>query len=117
MACRGAERRPEHEEVIQLITGYQRLLLSNPPVDGDAANNKSIVVVFTDLPAAQAKDFIGGALERIRIPSYVNDGLVMGPFYEGNDGTAIYSPNFRPFTSPVPFLLMSARSSATGSSS
>jgi hypothetical protein len=30
----------------------------------------------------------------------------MGPFYEGNDGTAIYNPNFRPFTSPAPFLLM-----------
>jgi hypothetical protein len=30
----------------------------------------------------------------------------MGPFYEGNDGTAIYNTNFRPFTSPVPFLLM-----------
>ena len=23
-----------------------------------------------------------------------------------DDGTAIYNPNFRPFTSPVPFLLM-----------
>ena len=30
----------------------------------------------------------------------------MGPFYEGNEGTAIYNPSFRPFTSPVPFLLM-----------
>ena len=30
----------------------------------------------------------------------------MGPFYEGNEGTAIYNPNFRPFTSPVPSLLM-----------
>jgi hypothetical protein len=30
----------------------------------------------------------------------------MGPFYEGNDGMALYSPSFRPFTSPVPFLLM-----------
>ena len=93
-------------ELIQLIKGYQRLLLSSQPVDGEAASNKSIVVVFADLPAAQAQDFIGGALERIGIPSYVDDGLVMGPFYEGNDGTAIYNPNFRPFTSPVPLLLM-----------
>jgi hypothetical protein len=31
---------------------------------------------------------------------------VIGPFYEGNDGTAIYNPNFRPFTAPVPSLLM-----------
>ena len=93
-------------DVIQLITGYQRLLLANPPVDGDAASNKSIVVVFTDLPAAQAKDFFGGVLQQIGVPSYVDEGLVMGPFYEGNEGTAIYNPNFRPFTSPVPLLLM-----------
>jgi hypothetical protein len=30
----------------------------------------------------------------------------MGGFYEGNEGTAIYNASFRPFTSPVPFLLV-----------
>ena len=93
-------------EIIQLIDSYKRLLLAAQPVDGDDANYKSIVVVFTDLPAAQAKDFFSGVLQQIGVPSYADDGLVMGPFYEGNDGTAIYNPNFRPFTSPVPFLLM-----------
>jgi len=93
-------------DVINLINGYKRLLLAAQPVDGDDANNKSIVIVFTDLPAAQAKDFFSGVLQQIGVPSYVDDGLVMGPFYEGNDGTAIYNPNFRPFTSPVPLLLM-----------
>jgi hypothetical protein len=93
-------------DVIQLIEDYKRLLLAAQPVDGDDANYKSIVVVFTDLPAAQAKDFFSAVLQQISVSSYVDDGLVMGPFYEGNDGTAIYNPNFRPFTSPVPFLLM-----------
>jgi hypothetical protein len=93
-------------DVIGLIDGYKRLLLAAQPLEGADANNKSIVVVFTDLPAARAKDFFGGALQQIGVPSYVDDGLVMGPFYEGNDGTAIYNANFRPFTSPVPFLLM-----------
>ncbi len=93
-------------DVIQLIDGYKRLLLAAQPLDGDAADYKSIVVVFSDLPASQAKDFFGAVLQQIAIPSYVDDGLVMGPFYEGNDGTAIYNPNFRPFSSPVPFLLM-----------
>src|SRR5262249_30996922 len=68
---------------------YKRLLLAAQPVDGDDANYKSIVVVFTDLPAAQAKDFFSGVLQQIGDPSYADDGLVMGPFYEGNDGTAI----------------------------
>ena len=93
-------------DVIRLIDGYKRVLLAAQPLDGDDANYKSIVVVFTDLAAGDAKEFFGGLLQQIAVPSYVNDGLVMGPFYEGNDGTAIYNPNFRPFTSPVPFLLM-----------
>src|SRR5262245_8900561 len=50
-------------KVIQLINNYKRLLLDAQPVDGDDANNKSIVVVFTDLPAAQAKDFFNGVLQ------------------------------------------------------
>ena len=93
-------------EIIQLIDSYKRLLLAAQPVDGDDENYKSIVVVFTDLPAAQAKDFFSGVLQQIGVPSYADDGLVMGPFYEGNDGTAMYNPNFRPFTSPVPLLAM-----------
>jgi hypothetical protein len=93
-------------DVIQLIDSYKRLLLAAQPVNGDDANNKSIVVVFTDLPAAKAKDFFNGVLQQIAVQFYADDGLVMGPFYEGNDGTALYNPNFRPFRSPVPLLLM-----------
>jgi uncharacterized protein DUF6875 len=103
-AERSAGRRTQ--DVIQLIDGYKRQLLAAQPVDGDKANYKSIVVVFTDLPAAQAKDFFSRVLQQISVPSYAEDGLVMGPFYEGNDGTAIYNPNLRPFTSPVPLLLI-----------
>jgi hypothetical protein len=40
------------------------------------------------------------------VPSYVEDGLVMGGFYEHHEGTAVYNRGFRPFRSPVPFLLM-----------
>jgi hypothetical protein len=31
---------------------------------------------------------------------------VLGGFYESNEGSAIYNPGLRPFTAPVPFLLM-----------
>jgi hypothetical protein len=93
-------------DVVNLIDNYKRLLLAARPVEGDDPNNKSIVVIFTDLPAVQAKDFFGDILQQIAVRSYVDDGLVMGPFYEGNDGVALYNPNFRPFTSPVPFLLI-----------
>lgn len=93
-------------EVIQLIQGYQRQLLAAQPHDGIGGDHKSILIVFTDLQAGDAKPFFEGALQQIGLSSYADLGLVMGPFYEGNDGTAIYNVNFRPFTSPVPFLLM-----------
>jgi len=93
-------------DLIGVINGYQRRLFESEPVEGDAANLKSIFIVFPDLPAARAKDFFAGALDQIAVPSYVEDGLVMGPFYEGNEGTAIYNPDFRPFQSPVPSFLM-----------
>ena len=60
----------------------------------------------TDLAADRAEDLIGDVLEQLGVPSYLQQGLVLGEFYEGNEGTAIYNASFRPFTSPVPFLLM-----------
>ena len=93
-------------DVIQIVERYKNLLLQAEPRDGEGAKYKSISVVFTDLPAAQAKDFFNAVLQQIGVSSYVDQGLVMGPFYDGNEGAAIYNPSFKPFTSPVPFLLM-----------
>jgi hypothetical protein len=36
----------------------------------------------------------------------MEDGILFGPYYEGNMGTAIYNSSFRPFQSPVPFLFV-----------
>jgi hypothetical protein len=93
-------------DVVQLINGYKTQFLHAQPIDGDGANYKSIVVVFTDLSADRAKGLFDDVLEPLAVPSYVEDGLVMGGFYESNEATAIYNRSFRPFTPPVPFLLM-----------
>ena len=93
-------------EVVELVEDYQRLFLNAQPTDGDDAKYKSFVVVFTDLPETDASQFFGEVLECVAIPSYVKDGFMMGGFHEGNEGTTIYNTGFRPFTSPVPFLLM-----------
>jgi hypothetical protein len=93
-------------EVVQLMNGYKTQFLHTPPIDGDGANHKVIVVVFTDLPADRARGLFGEVLQQLAVPSYVEDGVLFGPFYEGNKGTAIYNENFRPFESPVPFLFV-----------
>ncbi len=93
-------------DVVELINGYQRLFLDAQPTDGDDANYKVIVVVFTDLSADRAQGVFDDVLQHLAVPSYVEDGIVFGPFYEGHEGTAIYNSSFRPFRSPVPFLFV-----------
>ena len=91
--------------VVDLMNGYKRRLLESGdgPTDGDSTNYNVIVVVLTDLPAERAGGVLDEVLEHIAVPSYVEDGIVFGPFYDGNQATAIYNKGFRPFQSPVPF--------------
>jgi hypothetical protein len=93
-------------DVVELMKGYQKLFLDAHPTDGDDANHKVIVVVFSDLPADRAQGVFDDVLQHLAVPSYVEDGIVFGPFYEGHEGTAIYNSSFRPFRSPVPFLFV-----------
>ena len=103
---------PEHvadlplPEVIELMRGYQSLFLDTGPVEGDDAQYKTIIVVFTDLPADRAPGVFDGVLDVLATPSYESEGILFGPFFEGNEGTALYNPDFRPFQSPVPFLFI-----------
>jgi hypothetical protein len=93
-------------EVVELMSGYKRLLLDTRPTEGDDVIYNVIVVVFTDLPAERAQGVFDEVLEQLAIPSYAEDGILFGPYYEGNEGTALYNPSFRPFQSPVPFLFV-----------
>jgi hypothetical protein len=99
-----ADRGVSH--VVELMNGYQRLFLEAEPTSGDDANYKVIVVVFTDLSADRAHGVFDAVLQQLAVRSYVQDGIVFGPFYEGHEGTAIYNSSFRPFSSPVPFLFV-----------
>ena len=92
--------------VVELMSGYTRRFLDAQPTDGDDAQYKAIVVVFTDLPADRAQGLFGDVLEQLAVPSYAEGGIVFGPFYDGNEGTALYNSSFRPFQSPVPFLFV-----------
>jgi hypothetical protein len=92
--------------VVELMNGYKSLFLDAQPTDGDETNYKVIVVVFTDLPADRAQGVFGDVLQHLAVPSYAEDGILFGPFYEGNEGAAIYNSGFRPFQSPVPFLFV-----------
>jgi hypothetical protein len=92
--------------VVELMEGYKDLFLNTQPINGDNAVSKTIVVVFTDLSAGRAQGVFGDVLQQLAVPSYADHGNLFGPFYEGNEGTAIYNSSFRPFQSPVPLLFV-----------
>jgi uncharacterized protein DUF6875 len=93
-------------DVAGLVRGYTRLFLQTQPTGGGDATYKVIVVVFTNVPADRAQGVFDGVLQHLAVRSYADDGILFGPYYEGNQGTAIYNPRFRPFQSPVPFLFV-----------
>jgi hypothetical protein len=96
----------ELPDVVELVSGYKRRFLDAEPAAGEDANYKVIVVVFTDVSAERARGVFDDVLEQLAVPSYADDGVVFGPFYEGHEGTAIYNDSFRPFQSPVPLLFV-----------
>ena len=87
------------------MDGYKRRLQEAEPTDCDV-NYNVIAVVFTDLAADRAQAVFADVFQQLAVPSYVEDGVLFGPYYEGNEATAIYNPSFRPFESPVPFLFV-----------
>jgi hypothetical protein len=93
-------------EVVELMRGYKKLLLDIRPTDGDDLVYNVIVVVFSDLPADRAQSVFDDVLRDLAVRSYVEDGILFGPYYEGNEGTALYNSSFRPFQSPVSFLFV-----------
>jgi hypothetical protein len=92
-------------DAVDLVHRYQKVFLNAQPMDSESIY-KSIVVVFTDLSPDRADEFFDDVLQDLGVRSYEDDGLVMGALYEGNEGPAIYNRRFRPFISPVPFLLI-----------
>ena len=92
--------------VADLMQAYRRLLLDTAPPGADVAMYSTIIVVFPDLPAERAGQLFGEVLGQIGEAAFEEEGIIFGPFFEGNDGTAIYNSEFRPFQSPVPFIFV-----------
>ena len=85
---------------------YKGLFLATPPSDGDDATYTTILVVFTDTAPERASGLCNDVLGQLAGPAYEDDGIIFGPFYDGNEGTAVYNSDLRPFQSPVPFLFV-----------
>jgi hypothetical protein len=94
-------------DVAQLVERHRELLLQTEPTAGDGLSYKALVIVLSDVSAERAKTYMDDVqIQQLKRHSYARDGVVIGDFHARNEGSAIRNSSFRPFKSPVPFLLM-----------
>lgn len=96
----------EHSQNLdELIKEHAEIFLNTAPTQGKARLNKAIVLVFPDLPDADAKEMIERTQSRLK-PYFVERGLMLGEFHRNHPGEAIHNKAFRPLQSPVPLLVV-----------
>jgi len=102
---RGAATQPRAaDEVIQRLG---RHFLQLEPTAGRAAQLKTIVVLFPDLPEQDAADIINGMHRRVK-PHFLRDGLMLGEFFKDSSKPGLHNPQFRPLRSDTPLLVIRA---------
>jgi len=84
-----------------------RHFLQLPPVAGRAAQLKTIVVLFPDLPEQHAAEIINGIHQRVK-PHFLRQGLMLGEFFRDNSKSGLHNPEFRPLRSDTPLLVIRA---------
>ncbi|GAA2853630.1 hypothetical protein GCM10010517_11480 [Streptosporangium fragile] len=96
--------RPDGPGAVTALAGYRDWFprLVSPP--GVSPQYRTILVLFPDLPEAEAAAVIDHAQAALK-SRYVAGGLMIGEFYPGPPPKAgLWNPDFRPLGSPVPLL-------------
>ncbi|MBX9400685.1 hypothetical protein K4L06_05125 [Lysobacter sp. BMK333-48F3] len=96
------DREVSVERIVDLIGEYRDLFGEIEPRNGQAAINKTVLVVFPHL-GADAAGFIDDVQRELK-PSFVDLGLMLGEFHAANESPGLRNPAFRPLRSPVPML-------------
>jgi hypothetical protein len=73
-------------EVVELMDDHKRLFLATPPINGDDAIYKTIIVVFTDLAAERAAGLFDDVLGQLAGPAYEEHGIIFGPSTRATGG-------------------------------
>lgn len=77
-----------------------------PPISGNEAQFKSLMVLFPNLPADRVAELIETAQAELQ-KDFVPNGLMVGEFHSGPpDKRGLWNEDFRPLYSPVPMLVV-----------
>lgn len=94
-------------ETDRLILRLGRHFTELEPRAGRAAQKKTIVILFPDLPEDRAGELINAMHQRLK-PHFLRAGMMLGEFYRESDKPGLHNPHFRPLRSDVPLLVIRA---------
>jgi hypothetical protein len=87
----------------EFLAKHRRWFPGLEPQRGERAAYKVIVVLFPDLPAEEAPGVIE-EMYRLTKPAFNAEKLASAACYPTSSKPGLRRPDFRPFSSPVPFL-------------
>jgi hypothetical protein len=94
-------------ETDRLILRLGRYFTELEPRVGRAAQKKTIVILFPDLPEDRVGELINAMHQRLK-PHFLRAGMMLGEFYRDSDKPGLHNPHFRPLRSDVPLLVIRA---------
>ncbi|MEU9127637.1 DUF6875 domain-containing protein [Kitasatospora sp. NPDC048540] len=99
--------RPEDRgEVAEAVALYRDWFLRLAPPGGVRAQFTTILIVFPDLPTAEAPELVDRTQLELKT-AFVEDGLMLGQFHDlPPDQPGLWNPDFRPLRSPLPMLVI-----------
>jgi len=92
------------EEMRQLVLHERDQFLTMEPRQGNAAQFKSFLMIFPNIPSPQAHEVID-RLQASLQESFVERGLMVGEFHPGPPNKrGLWNETFRPLACPIPLL-------------
>jgi hypothetical protein len=94
----------DRSAVTAAVAAYRDWFRDLPPLEGQAAQFKTILILFPEVRAVDAPDIIDATQAELK-PTFVENGLMIGQFHplppvEGG----LWNKDFRPLRCPVPLL-------------
>lgn len=95
----------EPEKIEEIVGTFRDIFLELEPKDGDDAINKSLMMLFPNVPHEQGPTLIDAVQRKLK-PRFTRFGLMLGEFHQLNETPGLRNPNFRPLRSPICMLVI-----------
>ncbi|MER8184865.1 DUF6875 domain-containing protein [Kitasatospora sp. NPDC094015] len=93
-------------EVAEAVAVYRDWFLRLAPPGAPRAQFTTVLIVFPDLPTAEAPALIDRTQLELK-GEFVESGLMLGQFHDlPPDQPGLWNPDFRPLRSPLPMLVI-----------